>query len=210
MLKILDLILPYKSGRLKILGYDGGSKNDVSKIRRSIGFVFQRPESSFISKKVIDEVMFAPLNFNTPKDEAYERAISTLGLFNLSEYESSELRKLSGGEKQRLMLASVFVTDPDIIILDEAFAFLDRTSRELLASILEEKRRKGKGIISVTHDAKVASSSDRIILLKDGRVIKEGKSDAVLSDVPLLISSDVRPLDSTFYSFMTGGENDRA
>lgn len=210
MLKILDLILPYKSGRLKILGYDGGSKNDVSKIRRSIGLVFQRPESSFISKKVIDEVMFAPLNFNTPKDEAYERAISTLGLFNLSEYEAFELKKLSGGEKQRLMLASVFVTDPDIIILDEAFAFLDRTSRELLASILEEKRRKGKGIISVTHDAKVASSSDRIILLKDGRVIKEGKSDAVLSDVPLLISSDVRPLDSTFYSFMTGGENDRA
>ena len=210
MLKILDLILPYKSGRLKILGYDGGSKNDVSKIRRSIGLVFQRPESSFISKKVIDEVMFAPLNFNTPKDEAYERAISALELFNLSEYEAFELKKLSGGEKQRLMLASVFVTDPDIIILDEAFAFLDRTSRELLASILEEKRRKGKGIISVTHDAKVASSSDRIILLKDGRVIKEGKSDAVLSDVPLLISSDVRPLDSTFYSFMTGGENDRA
>lgn len=210
MLKILDLILPYKSGRLNILGYDGGSKNDVSKIRRSIGLVFQRPESSFISKKVIDEVMFAPLNFNTPKDEAYERAISTLGLFNLSEYEAFELKKLSGGEKQRLMLASVFVTDPDIIILDEAFAFLDRTSRELLASILEEKRRKGKGIISVTHDAKVASSSDRIILLKDGRVIKEGKSDAVLSDVPLLISSDVRPLDSTFNSFMTGGENDRA
>lgn len=210
MLKILDLILPYKSGRLNILGYDGGSKNDVSKIRRSIGLVFQRPESSFISKKVIDEVMFAPLNFNTPKDEAYERAISALGLFNLSEYEAFELKKLSGGEKQRLMLASVFVTDPDIIILDEAFAFLDRTSRELLNSILEEKRRKGKGIISVTHDAKVASSSDRIILLKDGRVIKEGKSDAVLSDVPLLISSDVRPLDSTFYSFMTGGENDRA
>ena len=210
MLKILDLILPYKSGRLKILGYDGGSKNDVSKIRRSIGLVFQRPESSFISKKVIDEVMFAPLNFNTPKDEAYDRAISTLELFNLSEYESSELKKLSGGEKQRLMLASVFVTDPDIIILDEAFAFLDRISRELLASILEEKRRKGKGIISVTHDAKAASSSDRIILLKDGRMIKEGKSNAVLSDVPLLISSDVRPLDSTFYSFMTGGENDRA
>ena len=210
MLKILDLILPYKSGRLNILGYDGGSKNDVSKIRRSIGLVFQRPESSFISKKVIDEVMFAPLNFNMPKDEAYERAISALELFNLSEYESSELRKLSGGEKQRLMLASVFVTDPDIIILDEAFAFLDRISRELLASILEEKRRKGKGIISVTHDAKAASSSDRIILLKDGRMIKEGKSNAVLSDVPLLISSDVRPLDSTFYSFMTGGENDRA
>ena len=210
MLKILDLILPYKSGRLNILGYDGGSKNDVSKIRRSIGLVFQRPESSFISKKVIDEVMFAPLNFNTPKDEAYERAISALELFNLSEYEAFELKKLSEGEKQRLMLASVFVTDPDIIILDEAFAFLDRISRELLASILEEKRRKGKGIISVTHDAKAASSSDRIILLKDGRMIKEGKSNAVLSDVPLLISSDVRPLESTFYSFMTGGENDRA
>lgn len=210
MLKILDLILPYKSGRLNILGYDGGSKNDVSKIRRNIGLVFQRPESSFISKKVIDEVMFAPLNFNTPKDEAYERAISALELFNLSEYEAFELKKLSGGEKQRLMLASVFVTDPDIIILDEAFAFLDRISRELLASILEEKRRKGKGIISVTHDAKAASSSDRIILLKDGRMIKEGKSNAVLSDVPLLIFSDVRPLDSTFYSFMTGGENDRA
>lgn len=210
MLKILDLILPYKSGRLNILGYDGGSKNDVSKIRRNIGLVFQRPESSFISKKVIDEVMFAPLNFNTPKDEAYERAISALELFNLSEYEAFELKKLSEGEKQRLMLASVFVTDPDIIILDEAFAFLDRISRELLASILEEKRRKGKGIISVTHDAKAASSSDRIILLKDGRMIKEGKSNAVLSDVPLLISSDVRPLESTFYSFMTGGENDRA
>ena len=178
----------------------------MRRIRRHIGLVFQNPESSFISKTVIDEVMFAPLNFNTPKDVAYGRALSALKAFNLSEYENASIGALSGGEKQRLMLASVFVLDPEIIILDEAFAFLDSTSKALLTSALEEeKKRKGVGVISVTHDAESASFSDRIILLKEGRIIKDDKTADVLKDVPLLISSDVRPLSSDFFDFLMGG-----
>lgn len=177
---------------------------DVRRIRRHIGLVFQNPESSFISKTVIDEVMFAPLNFNIPKDVAYGRALSALKVFNLSEYENASIGALSGGEKQRLMLASVFVLDPEIIILDEAFAFLDSTSKALLTSALEEKKMKGVGVISVTHDAESASFSDRIILLKEGRIIKDDKTADVLKNVPLLISSDVRPLASDFFDFLMG------
>lgn len=178
---------------------------DVRRIRRHIGLVFQNPESSFISKTVIDEVMFAPLNFNIPKDVAYGRALSALKVFNLSGYENASIGALSGGEKQRLMLASVFVLDPEIIILDEAFAFLDSTSKALLTSALEEKKRKGVGVISVTHDAESASFSDRIILLKEGRIIKDDKTADVLKNVPLLISSDVRPLSSDLFDFLMGG-----
>ena len=61
----------------------------MRRIRRHIGLVFQNPESSLISKTVIDEVMFAPLNFNIPKDVAYGRALSALKVFNLSEYENA-------------------------------------------------------------------------------------------------------------------------
>ena len=208
LLKILDLVLPYRDGRLTILGYDGKDRKSIRKIRSRIGLVFQNPESSFICKTVIDEVMFSSLNFNIPRDLAYKNALLALKVFNLSKYENENVKDLSGGEKQRLMLASVFALDPEIIILDEAFAFLDVSSKELLLSVLENKKREGKGIINVTHDAQSASSSDRTILLKGGRIIKNGGTDDVLKDVSLLISSEVRPLACDMLGYLMGTDYD--
>lgn len=209
MLKVLDLILPYRRGRLNILGMDARDKNARKMIRRNIGFVFQNPEAAFISKTVLDEVMFSPLNFGFSKDEARTMALSSLSEFGLDGYDNALLKELSGGEKQRLMLASVFVMESEIIILDEAFSFLDVPSKALLTSAIEKRKRKGAGIISVTHDAEVASASDRLVLLENGRVRAEGRSEELLKDVELLISSDIRARDEDLFNYvMSGGSYD--
>ena len=209
LLKVLDLILPYSRGRLSILGMDARDKNARKIIRRNIGFVFQNPEAAFISRTVLDEVMFSPLNFGFSKDEARAMALSALSEFGLDGYDNALLKELSGGEKQRLMLASVFVMESEIIILDEAFSFLDMPSKALLTSAIGKRKRKGAGIISVTHDAEVASSSDRLVLLENGRVRAEGRSEELLKDVELLISSDIRVRDEDLFNYvMSGGSYD--
>lgn len=154
--------------------------------------------------------MFAPLNFSIGEAEARSMAEKALDDFGLSEYEKRDIEELSGGEKQRLMLASVFVMDPKLIILDEAFSFLDLRSKALLSSMIEKRKREGKGIISVTHDTGIAALSDRIILLKNGRVAADGKTEEILSDVPLLLSADVRVRDEDMFAYLTGGVDDKA
>lgn len=192
------------------MGKDGRDKESIRSIRRKIGLVFQSPEASFVAKNVLQEVMFTPLNFLSDEKAARTMAEESLKDFNLSGYEERCVDELSGGEKQRLMLASIFVMDPEIIILDEAFTFLDQASRDLLSDLILKKKEEGKGIISVTHDAKIAGSAERIILMKDGTILKDGRSDDILSDVPLLISADVRPRDEDlFLFFLRGGVHDR-
>ncbi len=172
----------------------------MRKVRKRIGFIFQSPDSYFVTKKVLDEVMFSLLNFSVAESDARERARMALDEFDLSGYEERDISTLSGGEKQRLMLSSVFALEPDVIILDEAYAFLDSDAKESLNALLERKKSEGKTIISVTHDAYVSALSERIILLREGTVAADARADEILSDIPLLLSASVTPRLEDLYA----------
>ena len=199
LLKVLDLLLPPQSGYLSIFGLDVKERKNAKAIRSRIALLFQNPESSMISRNVLEEVMFSSLNFGIPYEEAKAKALRSLERFGLSGYGKRAVKDLSGGEKQRLALSALFSSDPEIIILDEAFSYLDRKARILLECAINEEKNRGKGIISVTHSAEIASLSDRILLLSGGRIIKDGKSPDVLKDIRLLEKCSIRAREEDIF-----------
>ena len=102
--------------------------------------------------------------------------------FNLTEYRNTYPRYLSGGEKQRVALASILVDRPEIIILDEPTRGMDYQLKKELAGILDNLRTQGTSIIMITHDIEmVAEYADRVILFSEGQVVVDGNKRDVLS-----------------------------
>ena len=140
--------------------------NDLSDIRRKhIGFVFQNPE--LIPELNVLKNVLIPIR-NT-KEKAI-KADNLLSQLNLDGYGKRSVNNLSGGEKQRVAIARALINNPDIIFADEPTGALNqRTSKETMEVFLN-LNEKGNTILMVTHDAKVAAFSDRIIYLVDGKI----------------------------------------
>ena len=104
--------------------------------------------------------------------DARERAEKLLTDLGLSERMTHKPSELSGGEKQRVAAARAMVMNPDVILADEPSGSLDEANKHELHSLLQEMRsRFGQTIVIVTHDKELAAISDRVIELKDGKVI---------------------------------------
>jgi energy-coupling factor transporter ATP-binding protein EcfA2 len=130
-----------------------------------VGLVQQDPESQLCTLKVIDEIAFGPENICLPSDEIKERvdwALSAVGLSGLTE---RAVHTLSGGEKQRLAIASVLAMRPQLLILDEPTANLDpRGCREVLTVIKKLHQELKTAIIVIEHRLQPLSSGERTLL----------------------------------------------
>jgi energy-coupling factor transport system ATP-binding protein len=117
-----------------------------------------------------------------------------LNKFRLSQYRHTYPRYLSGGEKQRLALATVLVNEPKIIVLDEPTRGMDYALKKELIGFLKESCKKGSAVVMVTHDVEMAAEcADRVILLSEGRVVVDGSKRQVLSKA-LLFSPQINRL----------------
>jgi len=127
----------------------------------------------------MDELRITLGNHHLPvRDEALIRFLSVLGLDGLSERYP---RDLSVGERQRTALATVTITEPPVILLDEPTRGLDYASKERLMGILNAWRESGKAILLITHDVEFAVSvSDRLVLMDHGQVVNSGRPAEVL------------------------------
>jgi iron complex transport system ATP-binding protein len=109
-----------------------------------------------------------------------QRCLEEVGIGHLA---GRPFRALSGGEKQRAVIASALAQEPDVMLLDEPAAALDLAGQVALAGILGRLRDKGLAIVVVTHDLNFAArTSDRIALLKDGALVSEGDPETVLTE----------------------------
>lgn len=160
------------SGELEIGGsrcFDDGSF--IEPQHRNLGFVFQN-YALFPHLTVYENLVFGISKL--PKFMQKERADKLLEMINLPGYEKKYPHQLSGGEQQRVSLARVLATDPDIILFDEPFSNVDTIlkssiEKELLSII----KSHGKTAIFVTHDPKEALAiSDRIAFIEEGRVVQ--------------------------------------
>lgn len=155
------------------------SKTDVSEICLQVGYLPQDPNALLFAETVIDELRITLGNHHLPvRDEALIRFLSVLGLDGLSERYP---RDLSVGERQRTALATVTITEPPVILLDEPTRGLDYASKERLMGILNAWRESGKAILLITHDVEFAVSvSDRLVLMDRGQVVNSGRPAEVL------------------------------
>ncbi|MEV6207814.1 ABC transporter ATP-binding protein [Kitasatospora sp. NPDC051914] len=147
--------------------------------RRRIGIVFQT--GNLVSDlTVADNVELPALLAGQSARAARERREELLADLGLTDRAAASPAALSGGERQRAALARALVNDPDLLLADEPTGSLDsRSAREVLA-LLTRHHARGRTIVLVTHDARVASSADRVVSLFDGLIT----DDARVTDTP--------------------------
>ena len=176
MLNILGCLDKPTSGEYYIDGIAVSklSKDKLSHIRnRKIGFVFQ--SYNLLPRTTAIENVELPLLYNHEigKKERHERAIEALKLVGLEDRMMHIPNQLSGGQQQRVAIARALVSDPVIILADEATGNLDtRTSYEIM-SLFQQLNAQGKTIAFVTHEPDIAQFTTRTIMLRDGKVIKD-------------------------------------
>ena len=168
--RLLDGLLAAESGQIFIEG-DLLTEDNVWDIRHKIGMVFQNPDNQFVGATVEDDVAFGLENKDIPLDEMKERVAKALDLVGMSEFADREPSRLSGGQKQRVAIAGALAMQPDIIILDEATSMLDPEGRlELIKTIREIRKQYQMTVVSITHDLDEVALSDRVLVMKKGKV----------------------------------------
>ena len=195
-LSIIDLASQGKnsriSGSIKLNGRElvGCSKKELSNVRgKEIGIIFQEPMTSlnpvFTIENQINETLKAHTELN--KKQRHERIIELLDLVGIPEPEARAKcypHELSGGMKQRAMIAIALSCNPQILIADEPTTALDVTIQAQVLNLLKRLRDKlGMSILIVTHDlGVVANFAERTIVMYAGRVVEQGSTKAVLKN----------------------------
>ncbi|WP_307734754.1 ABC transporter ATP-binding protein [Chitinophaga nivalis] len=161
----------------------GLSRNDLARLRNhKIGFVFQA--YNLLPRTSALENVELPLFYNptlTAK-ERRDKAIGALEAVKLAERLDHTPSQLSGGQQQRVAIARALVNQPVMILADEATGNLDtRTSYEIMALMQDLNQQEGKTIVFVTHEPDIAAFSNRTVMLRDGKVVKDSRNENVRS-----------------------------
>ncbi|MDF2859049.1 MAG: cbiO [Neobacillus sp.] len=157
---------------------------DLKKIRKSVGIVFQFPEHQLFEETVEKDIMFGPMNFGVSQAEAKQRTRAALKQVGLHDelLEKSPF-DLSGGQMRRVAIAGVLAMEPDILVLDEPTAGLDpRGRKEIMEMFYSLHKERGLSTILVTHSMEDAARyADQIVIMKQGRVVKQGTPEEIFS-----------------------------
>lgn len=194
-LRSLNHLEPIQQGRIlvdgQLVGYretaDGRlveeNESAISLARRHIGMVFQ-DFNLFWHMTLVENVIEAPIRvLGLPKAEAIERGRSLLDRVGLLDKADAYPRKLSGGQQQRGAIARALAMQPSLILFDEPTSALDPMMTREVLTVIEELADEGMTMIIVSHEAAFARrAADRIVLMRDGRVIEEATSDMLARD----------------------------
>jgi cobalt/nickel transport system ATP-binding protein len=155
--------------------------------RRRVGLVFQNPDVQLFNPTVFDELAFGPLQLGWHKDEIRRRIDHTLVEFGLSALRDRAPHRLSGGEKKRVALASVLITEPEVLLLDEPTAALDPHSQGEVVRFLLAQRESNRTIVTATHDLDLlAAIAEECFVLREGRLAGHGTPAKILGNAELL------------------------
>lgn len=170
MLNIIGCLDVAESGEYWLKGkkVTGKSQKEMARIRNEIfGYVIQ--DFALIRDDTVLENIRIPLDYSKKKIDKLriDQLLKSLGLKKLQKMRVS---LLSGGEQQRTAIARALVNDPEILLADEPTGALDSKTGQEVMNILREICNKGKTIVIVTHDEKIARQCDRILCMKDGNI----------------------------------------
>ncbi len=174
LIEVLAHIAPeYRPGEISgrfLCGPARWEELQLKQMARHIGLVFQNPESQFCTYTVADELAFGLENLCVPPAEIEERADEALSLLGIAHLKARPLHTLSGGEKQRVAIASALVPGPPLLIFDEPTSNLDPAGiREIFEMITRLKTQAGKTILIVEHQLEhLVDKADHLLVLNSG------------------------------------------
>lgn len=185
------LLLP-QSGQIVIDNMPVQNDENLAEIRRRVGIVFQNPENQIVSSTVERELAFGLENISMPHAEMNRVVTENLERFDLARYRFQSPHLLSGGEKQRLAIASVMAMQPRYLIFDEPTSLLDPVSRRKVLLLIKKLHAAANGnqspltTIIITQLADEALQADRLIIMAAGEIILDGPPREIMQQVDRL------------------------
>jgi energy-coupling factor transport system ATP-binding protein len=168
----------------------------VQTITEYVGLVMQDAESQILGRTVEEDVMFGPRNYLVPRDEITHRVKESLVRVRLQGFEKRDATSLSGGEKQRLTIASILALNPQILLLDEPTSELDPLGREEIYTTIDDLRRNSDmTMLVVEHSSEdICEKAEHLLILQDGKFTWQGKPQDFFKDLTLVIQNGIKPI----------------
>ncbi|MCK8115617.1 ATP-binding cassette domain-containing protein [Anaerosoma tenue] len=175
------LLVP-SAGVVRVDGTDTADEETVWDVRSRVGFIQQNPENQIVGTLAEEDVAFGPENLGVHPDELRVRVDDALAAVGLSGFQRREPHLLSEGQKQRLAIAGALAMRPSYLIADEPTAMLDPVGRRDVLAALGDLRRRGVGILHVTHHLADVVDADEVVVLRNGRIAYQGTPKALMAD----------------------------
>ncbi len=172
LLKIVSGILKITGGEYYLLNKKiDYSKKSISFLRKHVGIVFQNPDIQLLSTTVEQDISFGLFNLGYDKETVKEKLNKVLKELEIEKLKDEYTQKLSYGQKRKVAIAGVLAMEPEIILLDEPFSFLDVDGAKEVYKLLLSLNQKGKTIVVVTHNTNFAKSfADKIYIVENGKI----------------------------------------
>lgn len=165
----------------------GRKKQELNRLRRGVGLVFQNPDVQILGGTVEEEISFGPMNLDLSREEVRRRVDGAVEQMNLESLRRRAPQYLSGGEKKRVSIADALAMEPELLLLDEPAASLDPENCRLLERTLETLGERGLALAVSTHDVNFAWRwAQRILAFHDGRLVADRTPEEFFSDAGLL------------------------
>jgi biotin transport system ATP-binding protein len=146
-------------------------------VRAMVSFLFSDPDAQIVMPTVAEDIAFSLRRQRLARDEVQVRVRAILATVGLSDYADHPAHALSSGQKQLLAMASILVTDPQVLICDEPTTLLDLRNTRLLLDLLRDLPQQ---VILVTHDLGIAADCERVLVFEAGRIVADAPGvDAV-------------------------------
>ena len=182
LLKHMNGLLRPQQGRVFLDGRDS-SEMSVAEMSKKVGLVWQNPDHQLFLDSVKKEVVFGLEKLGFDEEESTRKCSQTLARLGLGDLADRSPFSLSGGERKRVALASILVTEPKFLALDEPTIGQDARQKEKLASLIMELNESGCTVLCVTHDIEfVVEHFPRTIAMSDGVIIADGDTESVLTN----------------------------
>jgi energy-coupling factor transport system ATP-binding protein len=193
LVKHLNGLFKPTSGQVRIGDWDT-AKYSVSKLASRVGYVFQNPDEQLFSKTVGTEVAFGPKNLGHSADRVQILVKDALELTELSDKTETNPYDLSVTWRKMVAVASIISMDTDIVIFDEPTTGQDAVNIARIANVIAELRKRGKMVITITHDIDFcAENFERVIAMSQGKILLDGKANEVLGQEEVLATTYVDP-----------------
>ena len=187
LFKALTGLLPFE-GKIDVCGLSL-KKENLGEIRKKTGYVMQNSDNQMFMPRVIDDMLFGPVNYGESRENAEKTADEVLEKLGAEYLKERYNHRISGGEKRLAAIATVLAMKPEILIFDEPSSALDPKNRRNLISILNSITETK---LIATHDLDlVLDTCERVILLSGGRIAADGKVRDILTDKKLLEENDL-------------------
>lgn len=184
-------------GRNSEAGHLGDYMCPIDEDRALVAMTFQDPESQVIGMSVEEDLAFGMENLGVPRGEMLDRLEWVLDFVGLLDLRDAFPFALSGVQKQRVAIAAALVMQPRLLILDEPTSELDPQSREDIYELLDRMSHQLElAVVVVDHSLEdLAEAVDRVVVLQEGRLVRDGPPDEVFGEVDMLEAAGIRPPD---------------